>query len=55
MPIWAAVIAVAVVYIGRSAIRGWDFRPDLPIDAVLLVVFLALIGLSMLPRDPREG
>jgi hypothetical protein len=43
MPLWAAVAVVAAAYVLRSALRGWDFRPDLPIDAVLAVTLVALV------------
>jgi hypothetical protein len=45
MPMWAAVAVVAAAYVLRSFLRGWDFRADMPIDAVLgaaLVVLLLL-------------
>jgi hypothetical protein len=45
MPMWAAVAIVAAAYMARSALRGWDFRPDLPVDAVLATTFVALIVL----------
>jgi hypothetical protein len=45
MPMWAAVAVVAAAYVLRSALRGWDFRPDIPIDAILAVVLVALVVL----------
>jgi hypothetical protein len=43
MPTWAAVAVVAAAYVLRSALRGWDFRPDMPIDAILAVMLVALV------------
>jgi hypothetical protein len=43
---------VAAAYLVRSGIRGWDFRPDLPIDAVLVAALVALIALrAMIARS----
>jgi hypothetical protein len=67
MPLWVAVAIVAAAYVGRSAIRGWDFHPDLPADAIVLALFLVIIALvayvrAWATRDeedaeeaPREG
>jgi hypothetical protein len=40
---WAAVAVVAAAYVLRSALRGWDFRPEMPIDAILGVTLVALV------------
>ncbi len=45
LPAWAAVAIVTAAYVVRSAIRGWDFRPDLPVDAVILIVLVAILTL----------
>jgi hypothetical protein len=45
MPLWAAVAVVAAAYMVRSLLRGWDFRPDMPIDAVLGTTLVALLAL----------
>lgn len=47
MPLWAAVAIVAAVYAVRSGLRGWDFRPDLPIDAVIATTLVALVVLRL--------
>lgn len=52
MPMWAAVAVVAAAYLVRSAMRGFDFRPDLPIDAVLGAVLIGLIGLRLYLSRP---
>jgi hypothetical protein len=39
MPLWLAVALPAAAYLGRSVLRGFDFRPDLPIDLVVLVMY----------------
>jgi hypothetical protein len=49
MPLWAAVAIVAAAYVLRSIMRGFDFSPDLPIDAILLgafAVLLAIVGVA---------
>lgn len=43
LPIWAAVALVIAAYIGRSAMRGWDFAPDLPGDIIVYGLFLLVI------------
>ena len=43
IPLWAAAGIPVAAYILRSAIRGWSFRPDLPQDAVVGLLLLALI------------
>jgi hypothetical protein len=56
MPMWAAAAVVAVAYVARSGLRGWDFRPDLPIDAVLATTLVALIVLrGTLARSAPAG
>ena len=45
LPLWAGVAIVALIYLGRSAVRGFDFRPDLPGDAVVLVLFVAVLAM----------
>lgn len=53
MPMWTAAAFVAAAYTVRSVLRGWDFRPDLPIDAVLATTLVALIVLRLtLARSP---
>jgi hypothetical protein len=59
MPVWAAVAAVAAAYALRSIIRGGDFRPDLPIDAILLAILAVLIAarwaVGRSPSDEDPG
>jgi len=45
MPMWAAVAVVAAAYLVRSSLRGWDFRPDLPMDAIVLALLVAFVVL----------
>lgn len=52
IPMWAAVAVVAVAYVIRSALRGFDFRPDLPLDALLGVALLGLVGLRLYLSRP---
>lgn len=44
LPIWAAFAILAAIYVGRSALRGFDFRPDMPVDIVVVVAFLVLVA-----------
>lgn len=49
LPLWAAVALPAAAYVVRSIIRGWDFTPDLPGDAIaygLLALVVAMIALA---------
>ena len=55
LPLWAAVAIVALIYIGRSAVRGFDFRPDLPGDAVVLVLFVAVLAVLAYVRRAYNG
>jgi len=44
LPLWAAVALPAAAYVLRSLIRGGDFTPDLPGDAIAygLLAFVVL-------------
>jgi hypothetical protein len=44
MPLGVAVAIVVGIYVVRSATRGFDFRLDLPIDAIVGVGFLLVLG-----------
>ena len=55
LPLWAAVAIVALVYLLRSAMRGFDFRPDLPGDAVVLVLFVAVLAAVAYARRAYGG
>lgn len=51
LPLWAAVALPAAAYVVRSLMRGGDFRPDLPSDALAytllaLVIFAVAIARS---------
>jgi hypothetical protein len=45
LPLWVAMAIVALLYLGRSAARGFDFRPDLPLDAIVGVLFVLVVGI----------
>lgn len=45
MPLWAAFAIAGAAYVVRSITRGFDFRPDLPMDAILLVLLVLAVGL----------
>lgn len=53
IPLWAAIAIAVAAYLGRSVIRGGDFSPDLPLDAIIAaaLAFLILVRL-WLPREP---
>jgi hypothetical protein len=53
--LWAAFAIVAVAYVGRSAMRGFDFRLDLPIDAVVLALFLLVVVLVAMIRASEDA
>jgi hypothetical protein len=44
IPLALAAAIAAVLYVLRAALRGFDFRPDMPQDAVALVAFLVLLS-----------
>ena len=50
LPIWAALAICGVTYVGRSILRGWDFRPDLPVDAIVLVLLLVVVAMVVYVR-----
>jgi hypothetical protein len=50
MPVWAAVAIVAAAYTFRSISRGFDFTPDMPIDVLLLAIFLGIVLLVIVAR-----
>ncbi|PKQ38852.1 MAG: hypothetical protein CVT59_01905 [Actinobacteria bacterium HGW-Actinobacteria-1] len=51
IPVWAAAVIPVVAYLVRSATRGWDFGLDLPIDALLGGLLVALIALALWTRN----
>ncbi|MDO9556806.1 MAG: hypothetical protein Q7J82_04415 [Coriobacteriia bacterium] len=51
MPLWAAVALPAAVYAFRGVLRGMDFAPDLPGDAVALGLWLIALILATLTRS----
>lgn len=55
IPLWSAVGIVTAAYVVRSVIRGFDFRPDLPVDLVVLALLAVVIGLVAFMRaDTRD-
>jgi len=61
LPVWIAIVIVAVAYVLRSVVlRGGDFSPDLPGDALVftaLAVGLVLVALARRrdsARDPQD-
>jgi len=45
LPLSAALLIAATVYLLRGIARGFDFSPDLPLDAVVLAMLLAVMGM----------
>ena len=45
LPLWAAIAIPVAGYVVRSVARGFDFTPDLPVDAVVLALLLAVVAL----------
>lgn len=44
MPLWAAFALTLAAYVVRSAIRGFDFAPDVPSDVLVLVLLLVVVA-----------
>ncbi len=44
LPLWAALVLPAAAYLYRSMSRGFDFRPDMPYDAIALAAFAIVFG-----------
>jgi hypothetical protein len=56
IPLALAVAIVAAAYIARSAMRGFDFRPDMPVDAIAAALFLLVLGtVAYLRHEARVG
>jgi len=58
LPVLAALAIVAIAYAVRSVLlRGGDFSPDLPGDAIVAVIVVAAAGLVAYSRhrESREG
>jgi hypothetical protein len=60
LPLWSVPVIVAVLYVGRSLLRG-SWRPELPMDAVLLVMVVVVMilvarirAMASEPDDPAE-
>ncbi len=49
---WAAAVIPVAAYLIRSFARGWDFSLDMPIDALLGGLLVALIALTLWVRGP---
>lgn len=53
LPIWLAALIPAAAYVYRSIVRGYDFRPDLPVDALVLGMFVTLLAVVYVGRRAR--
>lgn len=54
IPLWSAVGIVAAAYVVRSVIRGFDFRPDLPVDLVVLALLAIVVGIVAFMRAQTD-
>jgi hypothetical protein len=49
IPAWVAIAILASAYVIRAVfVRGGDFRPDLPLDLVIVLLLAGLLGLRAL-------
>ena len=57
MPLWLAVALPVGAYVVRSLMRGFDFRPDMPIDALVLALYLVVLSAAYFSRRAaaKEG
>lgn len=47
IPLWAAAAVPAAAYLFRSiVVRGGDFRPDLPVDAIIAAMLVVGIAIT---------
>ena len=47
IPLWAAAALPVAAYVFRSVfLRGGDFRPDLPVDAIIAVLLVLGIAIT---------
>ena len=54
LPLWSATAVVGLAYLARSFVRG-SMRPDLPADAIVLGMLLAVIAIVALVRAEDTG
>jgi hypothetical protein len=47
-------LILAAAYVVRSVMRGFDFRPDLPLDAVAIALIALVLGLVAYSRATQE-
>lgn len=64
LPLWAAITIVIAAYLARSALRGFDFTPDMPLDAIIAAAMLFMVAVRRWstratpadePRDDGAG
>ena len=44
LPLWAAITIVIAAYLARSALRGFDFTPDMPLDAIIAAAVIFMVA-----------
>jgi hypothetical protein len=54
IPLWSAVAIVAAAYLVRSFVRG-SLRLDLPLDAVVVVALIIVVGIVAFVRHEDHG
>ena len=50
LPLWVAFVLPAAAYLYRSIARGFDFRPDMPVDVLVIAMFAFVFGLAVWSR-----
>jgi len=54
LPLWAAIAIPAAAYAVRSIARGFDFVPDMPTDAIVAALLLAIVAVVAWRRSDDE-
>jgi hypothetical protein len=54
IPWGAAATFAAVMYLVRSLLRGWDFRPDILDLVVFGALALLLVSRALVKRQPED-
>lgn len=43
VPVWTVLVGAVALYVMRSVLRGFDFRPELPLDMFILGLLAAVL------------
>ena len=44
IPAWFAVTVAALGYVTRSVLKGFDFSPELPLDALIVLMLVIVLA-----------